>query len=125
MPKPSGFFEENISPHLRAAYNFARWLVRNDHDAEDIVQESFMKAFAAVDEFRGNDTPGLAVHYRAKHHHQSYSAAAFGASGPMAGGNAGAGRHRGRSRVGHDSAVRGGRESAPRLQRCRTITGKR
>jgi RNA polymerase sigma-70 factor (ECF subfamily) len=55
LPKPSGFFEENISPHLRAAYNFARWLVRNDHDAEDIVQESFMKAFAAADEFRGHD----------------------------------------------------------------------
>jgi RNA polymerase sigma-70 factor (ECF subfamily) len=30
--------------------------VRNDHDAEDIVQESFMKAFAAADEFRGHDT---------------------------------------------------------------------
>ena len=56
MPKPTGFFDQNISPHLRAAYNFARWLVRNDHDAEDIVQESFMKAFAAADEFRGNDT---------------------------------------------------------------------
>jgi RNA polymerase sigma-70 factor (ECF subfamily) len=56
LPKPAGFFDQNISPHLRAAYNFARWLVRNDHDAEDIVQESFMKAFAAADEFRGNDT---------------------------------------------------------------------
>ena len=55
MPKPAGFFDQNISPHLRAAYNFARWLVRNDHDAEDIVQESFMKAFAAAEEFRGND----------------------------------------------------------------------
>jgi RNA polymerase sigma-70 factor (ECF subfamily) len=42
-------------PHLRAAYNFARWLVRNDHDAEDIVQESFVKAFVALDDFRGGD----------------------------------------------------------------------
>lgn len=42
-------------PHLRAAYNFARWLVRNDHDAEDIVQESFVKAFLALDRFRGGD----------------------------------------------------------------------
>jgi len=42
-------------PHLRAAYNFARWLVRNDHDAEDIVQESFMKAYAAASDFRGRD----------------------------------------------------------------------
>ena len=32
-------------PHLRAAYNFARWLVRNTQDAEDIVQESFLKAY--------------------------------------------------------------------------------
>jgi RNA polymerase sigma-70 factor (ECF subfamily) len=55
LPKPAGFFDQNISPHLRAAYNFARWLVRNDHDAEDIVQESFMKAFEAADEFRGQD----------------------------------------------------------------------
>jgi RNA polymerase sigma factor (sigma-70 family) len=56
LPKPAAFFDQNISPHLRAAYNFARWLVGNDQDAEDIVQESFMKAFAAAGEFRGNDT---------------------------------------------------------------------
>lgn len=43
-------------PHLRAAYNFARWIVRNDHDAEDIVQESFVKAFGALDRFRGGDS---------------------------------------------------------------------
>lgn len=42
-------------PHLRAAYNVARWLVRNDHDAEDIVQESFVKAYLALDRFRGGD----------------------------------------------------------------------
>ena len=48
-------FDEMLWPHLRAAYNFARWLVRNDHDAEDIVQESFVKAFLALDRFRGGD----------------------------------------------------------------------
>ena len=48
-------FDEMLWPHLRAAYNFARWLVRNDHDAEDIVQESFMKAFQALDRFRGGE----------------------------------------------------------------------
>ena len=42
-------------PHVRAAYNVARWLVRNNHDAEDIVQESFMKAYKAIDTFRGGD----------------------------------------------------------------------
>jgi RNA polymerase sigma-70 factor (ECF subfamily) len=48
-------FEESLWPHLRAAYNFARWLAGNDHDAEDIVQESFLKAFTALADFRGSD----------------------------------------------------------------------
>lgn len=48
-------FELTVWPHVRAAYNFARWLVRDNHDAEDIVQESFLKAFKAMDSFRGGD----------------------------------------------------------------------
>jgi len=40
---------------MRAAYNLARWLVRNDHDAEDIVQESFLKAYKAQESFRGGE----------------------------------------------------------------------
>ncbi|HYW48578.1 MAG TPA: sigma-70 family RNA polymerase sigma factor [Bryobacteraceae bacterium] len=48
-------FEAVLWPHLRAAYNLARWLVRNDHDAEDVVQESFAKAFQGMDNFRGGD----------------------------------------------------------------------
>jgi RNA polymerase sigma-70 factor, ECF subfamily len=48
-------FELTMWPHLRAAYNFARWLVRNNHDAEDIVQESFLKAYKGLDTFRGGD----------------------------------------------------------------------
>src|SRR5580698_2003242 len=38
-------FERNIIPHLNAAYNLARWLTRNDHDAEDAVQEAYLRAF--------------------------------------------------------------------------------
>jgi len=48
-------FELTVWPHLRAAHNFARWLVRNNHDAEDIVQESFLNAYKALDTFRGGD----------------------------------------------------------------------
>lgn len=42
-------------PHMRAAHNLARWLVRNDQDAEDVVQESFLKAFKAQASFRGGE----------------------------------------------------------------------
>src|ERR1700683_3957612 len=39
-----GSFEQVVLPHLDAAYNLARWLVRNPHDAEDIVQEACLRA---------------------------------------------------------------------------------
>ena len=48
-------FEQMFWPQLRGAYNLARWLVGNPHDAEDVVQESFTRAFQAVDRFRGGD----------------------------------------------------------------------
>jgi len=49
------FFELTMWPHMRAAYNLARWLVRNEQDAEDIVQESFLKAYKAQENFRGSE----------------------------------------------------------------------
>jgi RNA polymerase sigma factor (sigma-70 family) len=48
-------FEEQISPHLKSAYNLAKWLARSHEDAEDIVQEAFLRAFSAFDSFRGED----------------------------------------------------------------------
>ncbi len=42
-------------PHLAAAYNLARWLVRDESEAEDMVQESCLKAFHAFDSLRGDD----------------------------------------------------------------------
>ena len=38
-------FERQMLPHLDAAYNFARWLLRNGEDAEDAVQDAFLRAF--------------------------------------------------------------------------------
>ena len=49
------FFELTMWPHMRAAYNLARWLMRNDQDAEDVIQESFLKAFKAQESFRGSE----------------------------------------------------------------------
>ncbi len=48
-------FEQTILPHLDAAYNLARWLTRNEDDAEDIVQEAYLRAFKFFDAFRGVD----------------------------------------------------------------------
>jgi RNA polymerase sigma-70 factor (ECF subfamily) len=48
-------FEGQISPHLKSAYNLARWLTRSDEDAEDLVQEAFLRAFSAFETFRGED----------------------------------------------------------------------
>ena len=44
-----------VLPHLDAAYRFARWLCRSPGDADDIVQEAFLRAFRGFDAFRGGD----------------------------------------------------------------------
>src|ERR1043165_3626588 len=37
-------FDETVLPHLDAAFNYARWLTRNDADAEDVVQDACVRA---------------------------------------------------------------------------------
>jgi RNA polymerase sigma factor (sigma-70 family) len=47
-------FEKTVLPHLNAAYNLSRWLTRNSQDAEDIVQQAYLKAFSSFETFQGN-----------------------------------------------------------------------
>jgi RNA polymerase sigma-70 factor (ECF subfamily) len=46
-------FEREVLPHLDAAYNLARWLLRDDRDAEDVTQDSMLRAYRFFDGFRG------------------------------------------------------------------------
>jgi RNA polymerase sigma-70 factor (ECF subfamily) len=48
-------FEQTVLPHLDAAYNLARWLTRNDQDAQDVTQEAFLRAFRFFDGYQGGN----------------------------------------------------------------------
>ena len=48
-------FEAAVLPHLDGAYNLARWLLRDDHGAQDAVQEAYLRAFRFFDHLRGED----------------------------------------------------------------------
>ena len=49
-------FEQAVLPHLDAANNLARWLLRSPADAEDVVQEAYLRALRFFDSFRGGDS---------------------------------------------------------------------
>jgi RNA polymerase sigma-70 factor, ECF subfamily len=55
LPEPAASFEHLVLPHLDAGYNLARWLLRNDHDAEDVMQDAVVRAFRFFEGFRGDN----------------------------------------------------------------------
>src|SRR5213080_2091435 len=48
-------FEAAMLPHLDAAHNLARWLLRNEQDAQDVVQEAYLRAFKSFSGFHGSN----------------------------------------------------------------------
>ncbi len=48
-------FEALTLPHMKAAYNFAFWILRSREDAEDVVQEAYISAFRAFEDLRSDD----------------------------------------------------------------------
>ena len=59
LSEPKRRFEQLVLPHFDAAYNLARWLTRNDHDAQDVVQEAVLRAYRFFDGLRGEARPWL------------------------------------------------------------------
>ena len=55
---PPRAFEETVLPHLDAAFNYARWLTRNDAEAEDVVQEACVRAMRFFSSLRHEDARG-------------------------------------------------------------------
>jgi RNA polymerase sigma-70 factor, ECF subfamily len=48
-------FEAVMLPHMDAAHNLARWLLRNEQDAQDVVQEAYLRAFKSYSGFHGSN----------------------------------------------------------------------
>ena len=52
---PLRMFEETVLPHLDAAFNYARWLTKNEAEAEDVVQDACVRAMRYFASLRGDD----------------------------------------------------------------------
>ena len=74
-------FDATILPHLDAAYNLARWLLRGSDDADDVVQEACLRAFKYFRTFRGGNARAwllsivrtTAFRWREKHRAQQFA----------------------------------------------------
>ncbi len=49
-------FEQTVLPHIDAAYNLAHWMLNNDQDAEDVVQEAFLRAYKYFASYQGGNS---------------------------------------------------------------------
>ena len=49
-------FDTVVLPHLDAAYRLARWLIANEHDAEDVVQDACLRALRYFPTFSGGNS---------------------------------------------------------------------
>jgi len=54
-PSALARFEDTVLPHLDSAYTLARHLLRNEHDAEDVVQDAYLRAVRHFEGYRGGD----------------------------------------------------------------------
>ena len=54
-PAELASFEQAVLPHLDAAHNLAKWLLRNEEDAKDVVQEAYLRAFKSFGGFHGSN----------------------------------------------------------------------
>ena len=52
---PGQLFEQVVMPHLNDAYTLARYLLHDEHDAQDVVQEAVLRAIRHIDGFRHGD----------------------------------------------------------------------
>ena len=52
---PHRTFEEVVLPHLDAAFNYARWLTKSEADAEDVVQDAYVRALRFFSSLRSDD----------------------------------------------------------------------
>lgn len=65
---PPGLLAELYEKHAAQVYGRCRWLLRDEHDARDALQEVFVKALRSLDDFRGAASPSTWLLKIATHH---------------------------------------------------------